>query len=186
MNLVIALIISGLLLIGIISGIISIYNQLVMLNFNVDKSYANLGVLLKQRVDEIPNLVKVVQENMQYEASLLEQITATRTRFLNTQVVNEKIELSNEMEKAMKSIFAISENYPDLKANQAFLSLQSRVSKIEDMIADRREFFNESVNMYNIGIHEFPNLILAKMFGYKNKALLQISEQEKQYNGIQF
>lgn len=186
MNLVIALIITGLLLIGIIGGIISIYNRLVMLNFNVDKSYANLGVLLKQRVDEIPNLVKVVQENMQYESHLLEQITAIRTRFLNTQMVNEKIELSNEMEKAMKSIFAISENYPDLKANQGFLDLQSRVSKIEDMIADRREFFNESVNMYNIGIHEFPNLILAKMFGYKDKTLLQISEQEKQYDGIQF
>jgi LemA protein len=109
-----------------------------------------------------------------------------RTRFLNTTNTEQKIELSNQMQNQMKSIFAVSENYPDLKTNQNFQLLQNRVSQIEDAIADRREFFNESVNMYNIGIGEFPNFILAKMMLYTRRQLMQISDQEKKYDGITF
>ncbi len=186
MAVVVSISIIVLLIVGIISLAISIYNKLIMLNFNIEKAFANIDVLLKQRADEIPNLIKVVKEHAQYESELLEDLTDARTRFLASKQTNEKVELSNQMDAAIKSIFAVSENYPDLKASQSFVNLQSRVSEIEDMIADRREFFNESVNMYNIGISEFPNLILAKMLAYQQKSLLQISEQEKAYDGIQF
>ena len=157
-----------------------------MLNNNVDKSFVNIDVLLKQRADEIPNLVKVVKESMRFEESLLTKLTDLRTQYLNANSAEEKVELSNQMQTQLKSIFAVAENYPDIKTSQNFLSLQSRVSQIEDAIADRREFYNESVTMYNIGIEEFPNLILAKIMLYGKKQLLQISEQEKKYDGITF
>lgn len=186
MNQIIALVIIILVAVGVISVIISAYNKLVMLKFNVGKAFANIDVLLKQRADEIPNLIKVVKEYSSYESGLLEKLTDMRTRFLNTSDPDKKVALSNEMDKAMRSVFAVSESYPDLKAAQSFTQLQARVSQLEDAISDRREFFNESITMYNIGIAEFPPVILAKLMGYKEKGLLEISEQEKQYNGVQF
>ena len=186
MNPLISYVIIAVLIAGIISVVISLYNRLVMLKFNVEKAYANIDVLLKQRADEIPNLINVVKESTHYEESVLTQLTNLRTQFLNSTSSNDKIKLSNEISGVVKSLFAVSENYPDLKANKNFLRLQGRVSEIEDTISDRREFFNESVNMYNIGIHEFPNLILANIMAYKDKSLLVITEQEKAYNGIKF
>jgi len=186
MNPLISYTIIGVLIVGVIGTIISIYNRLVMLKFNVEKAFANIDVLLKQRADEIPNLILVVKESMQYEESVLTKLTSLRTQFLNSTKSDEKITLSNEISNVVKSIFAVTENYPELKANKNFLRLQARASEIEDAISDRREFFNESVNMYNIGIHEFPNLILANILAYKDKSLLVITEQEKKYDGIKF
>jgi len=157
-----------------------------MLSNNVDKSFGNIDILLKQRADEIPNIIKVVKESMKFEESMLTKLTELRTQFLSASSTEEKVELSNQMQNQLKSIFAVAENYPDFKTSQNFLLLQNRVSQIEDAIADRREFFNESVTMYNIGIAEFPDLILAKLLMYKKKQLLQISEQEKKYDGINF
>ena len=186
MEKLIALIIVILIIVGIVSGIINIYNRLVMLKNNVVKSFANIDVLLKQRADEIPNLIAVVKESTKYESDLLEKLTNLRTQYLKTSDMDEKIELNNEIGKALKSVIAVSENYPDLKANTSFEELQRRVSHMEDLIADRREFYNESTNMYNIGIAEFPNVILSKMLGYKEKHMLYIAEEEKKYDGIQF
>lgn len=186
MNTIISYIIIGLLTIGLLSVIISAYNTLIMLKNNVNKSFFNIDVLLKQRADEIPNLIKVVKESMHYEETTLAKLTQLRTYFLKSTNNEDRLKLSNEMDNMVKSIFAVSENYPDLKANNNFMLLQQRVSDIEDAIADRREFYNESVNMYNIGIAEFPPLILAKVLGYQEKQLLQISENEKKYDGIKF
>lgn len=183
---IIAIVIAVLILIGLSSTIISIYNRLVMLKNNVAKAFGNIDILLKQRADEIPNLIKVLKESMRFEESMLSDLTRLRTEFLNTGSPDEKVGISNEMEKQMKTIFAVAENYPDLKSNSNLMALQTRVSQIEDAIADRREFYNESVNMYNIGIQEFPNFIFAKMMNFTEKNLLQISEQEKRYDGIAF
>lgn len=183
---ILAYVIIGLVILGLLNVLVSTYNQLVMLCNNVDKSFGNIDVLLKQRADEIPNLIKVVKESMKYEETMLTKLTDMRTRFLNANSTEEKVKLSNEMQNQMKSIFAVSENYPDLKTNQNFQLLQNRVSQIEDAISDRRELYNESVNMYNIGIAEFPNFILAKIMLYGKKQLLQITEQEKKYDGIAF
>ncbi len=176
----------AILVIIIISSIVSMYNKLVMLKFNVEKAFANIDIILKQRADEIPEVIKVLKESMRYEESVLEKLTQLRTSFLATKSNDEKITLSNDIASTLKSVFSVSENYPDLKVNQNFLSLQARVSQIEDAISDRREYFNESINMYNIGINEFPSFILAKFLFYKEKPLLVITEEEKKYNGIQF
>lgn len=181
-----AYVIIGLVVLGLLNVIVSTYNRLVMLKNNVDKSFGNIDVLLKQRADEIPNLIEVVKESMRFEESMLTKLTELRTQFLNANSLEEKIELSNQMQNQLKSVFAVAENYPDIKTSQNFQLLQGRVSQIEDAIADRREFYNESVTMYNIGIAEFPNLLLAKPMMYGKKQLLQISEQEKKYDGVAF
>jgi LemA protein len=181
-----AYVILALVVLGLLNVIVSTYNRLIMLSNNVDKSFGNIDILLKQRADEIPNIIKVVKESMKFEESMLTKLTELRTQFLSASSTEEKVELSNQMQNQLKSIFAVAENYPDIKTSQNFLLLQNRVSQIEDAIADRREFFNESVTMYNIGIAEFPDLVLAKLLMYKKKQLLQISEQEKKYDGINF
>jgi LemA protein len=183
---ILAYVIIGLVALGLLNTLVYSYNQLVMLKNNVDKSFKNIDVLLKQRADEIPNLIKVVKESTKYEDEILTKLTEARTRFLNANSVADKLEQATEMQNQLKTFFAIAENYPDLKANQNFQLLQNRVSQIEDAISDRRELFNESVTMYNIGIAEFPNLILAKLMLYKKQQLLLITEQEKKYDGITF
>ncbi|WP_282057153.1 LemA family protein [Maribacter luteus] len=186
MNNIILIIVLALILVYIVSSGVKIYNRLVMLNQNVDKNFANIDVLLKQRADEIPELVKIVTKYMEYEEGLLTKVTELRTRYLNASNNDNKVKAANEMDKAFAHILAVSENYPDVKANASFLSLQQRVSELEDHLADRRELYNDSVNLYNIGIKEFPTLLLAKPMGYGKKELLQISEKEKQYDGVQF
>ena len=183
---IIGFVILALIILFIITSGVRIYNRLVMLNLNVDKSFANIDVLLKQRADEIPELIKIVKKYMEYEEGLMTKVTELRTKFLNATNNDNKIKTANELNKAFANILAVSENYPDLKANTSFVSLQGRVSELENHLADRRELYNDSVNLYNIGINEFPALLLAKPLGYSNKELLQISEIEKQYHGVQF
>ncbi len=186
MEKIIGIIILVLVIIGIVSFAIRIYNKLVMLRFNIDKSFANIDVLLKQRADEIPNLITTVKEYMSFEKETLSELTALRVAYLNTENPEEKIRTYNKLSEGVSKIMVLSEDYPDLKSNNSFITLQQRVSELEDHIADRRELFNESVNMYNIGIHEFPTIILAKMLGDKQRSLLVISNEEKQYDGVQF
>ena len=183
---IIGFIVLSLLVVFIITRVIRIYNRLVMINLNVDKAFANIDVLLKQRADELPELVKIVKKYIDYEENLLTDITKMRTTLLNANDSDKKVKTYNELSAAFSKIIAVSENYPDLKANNSFLALQQRVSEIEDHISDRRELFNESTNLYNIGINEFPALLMAKPLGYKEKTLLQISDTEKKYDGIQF
>lgn len=186
MGKIIGIVIIIIIVIAIISYVIKLYNRLIMLKFNVDKSFANIDVLLKQRVDEIPNLITIVKEYKAYEEDILNRLTLLRTQYMDTGNPDEKIELQNTISKMFSKIIAVSENYPELKANDSFIKLQERVSQLEDHITDRREFFNDSVNMYNIGIHEFPNVIIAKSIGLKPKTLLQISSPEKEYDGVKF
>lgn len=186
MNQLVATILAVFLGGAVISFFINLYNKLVMLKFNTEKSYANIDVILKQRADEIPNLITVAKQYMNHESDLLGHLTELRTFYNSTSDSNKKTELANETSSALKSFFAVSENYPTLLSNNNFIELQKRVSGLEDKIADRREFFNDSINLYNIGIHEFPNSILAGILGYKNKVLLQVSEAEKKYDGVKF
>lgn len=186
MNQTVAIIILIVLGVSIISFLIGLYNKLVMLKFNVEKAYGNIDVVLKQRADEIPNLVNVAKHFMNYEENVLTRLTELRTSYNSATNSDKRTEIANETSKALSSFFAVSENYPDLKSNNNFLELQKRVSELENKIADRREFFNDSVNLYNIGIHEFPNVLLAGILGYKDKTLLEIANSEKQYDGVQF
>lgn len=181
----ITLIVGLLLIIIAFSFFIGIFNKLVMLKNNIEKAFMNIDVILKQRADEIPELVKVTSAYLEHEKSMLTNLTKLRTDFLNSTTIDEKIASSTELTKATKSLFAVSENYPALLSNNNFLELQKRVSQMEDKIADRREYYNDSVNLYNIGIQEFPNLLLAGLIGYRQKNLFIVSSEEKAYNGIQ-
>jgi len=163
---------------------INIYNRLVMLKFNADKAFANIDILLMQRADEIPNLVKVLDRHTTYEKETLQRLTELRTRCKSVTNQDEKVTTHNEMASLLSGALAVSENYPELKSNASFLALQQRVSALEDNISDRREFFNESINLYNIGTQQFPDLFLAKLMSYELKPLLLVTDEEKQYDGI--
>lgn len=186
MNEIIFYIITGLLAFAFFSLIIGVYNKFILLKNNIEKSFSNIDILLKQRTDEIPNLIKVVKESKTYEAETLETLTRLRTGFINASSTDEKVTIANALDKNIKSVIAVVENYPELKANNNFVLLQERISHIEESIADRRELYNDSVTLYNIALQEFPNLIFAKLFLFSKKTLLQITEQEKQYHGINF
>ena len=166
------------MILGVIGYVVGIYNALVQVSNNVDKAWANIDVLLKQRHDELPKLIETCKAYMKHEKTLLEDLTKARTEFLNSSTIEAKTKAENSIQQSLKSVFAVSENYPDLKANQNFLQLQSRISELENQISDRREFFNESVNIYNIQIEQFPDFILANNMKYAKKTLLSISKTD--------
>ncbi len=177
-------IIIGLLIIFVIISIflfvIILFNNYIKLKNLVDKSFSNIDVVLKQRANEIPNLVNVVKAYANHEKQVLENISLARSNLLNsTDTGNVKEIAKNEdiLSHSLKSLFAVSENYPDLKANKNFLELQKRISDIEDIIADRREFYNDSVNNYNIWIESFPNNIIVKIFNAKKRDLFETEQR---------
>jgi LemA protein len=172
--------------IGVVGYFVGIYNGLIMVRNNIDKAWANIDVLLKQRHDELPKLIDTCKGYMKYEQSVLEKITQARTAFMSATSVEDKTKAENLLNQSLKTLFAVSENYPDLKANQNFMQLQGRISGLENEIADRREFFNESVNVYNIRIQQFPDVILANSLGYTRRSMLEIAAEDKTDVKVQF
>ena len=161
---------------------IVIYNRLVALKHNVAKSWSNIDVLLKQRHDELPKLVETCKQYMGYEQETLRQVMNARNA---VHVARERADLADlgsaesALHKGLINLFALAEDYPDLKANQSFQNLQSRISALEDAIADRREFYNEGVNRNNVRIEQFPDVIVARQFGFQAFTLLQVEEAHK-------
>lgn len=165
--------------IGFFSWVISIYNGLIELKNNITKSWANIDVLLKQRTDEIPNLIAAVKGYMKHEKDLLIELTNARTSIIGASSLSGKAKADKEISGALKSIFAVSENYPSLKANENFLKLQQRITAIENELADRREFYNDSVNIYNIRIQSIPDVFFAKMLGFVKQEMYKVSDEDK-------
>ncbi len=186
MALIVMLFLAGFVIIGLALYFVSIYNGLVRLSRDVDKNWSNIDVMLKQRYDEIGKLVKVCEGYMKYERETLEKITSLRTDYMRAGSVEEKGKIDGAITGALKTIFAVAENYPDLKTNNNFIQLQTRISEIENNISDRREFYNDSVNFYNIRIHQIPDMIVAGMLGYKDKTLFKVSEEERKDVDIKF
>ncbi len=164
----------------------SMYNGLVELRVNIDRAWANIGVLLKQRYDEIPNLMGTVKGYMKYEKGVLEEVTKARTQFLSAQTVGEKAKADASLSGALKTLFAVAENYPQLKANENFLQLQGRISALENEIADRREFYNNSVMLLNTRIKMIPDMFVANIMGLKEKEFFKVAEEEKQVVKVSF
>lgn len=161
---------------------ISIYNNLVALKHNVSKAWSNIDVLLKQRHDELPKLVEVCKQYMGYEQETLEKVMQARTKVHSAQASGDMQALGaaeGQLRLGLGNLFAVAEAYPDLKANSNFQHLQERISGLENAIADRREFYNESVNLLNIRIEQFPDVIIANNFGFKAAELLEFEEEEK-------
>jgi LemA protein len=157
-----------------------LYNELVGLRNENDRAFANIDVLLKQRHDEIPNLVSCVKGYMDHERQTLETVTLARTASIGAASVAQKAQADVRLTGALHALFAVAERYPDLKANQNFLALQRRISELEERIADRREFFNDDVATYNTRIAQLPEVFLARQIGLKPRQLFQVTEQERQ------
>lgn len=169
------------ILIVVIVYAITLYNQLVTLKHNVDKAWSNIDVLLKQRHDELPKLVETCKQYMQYEQDTLEKVMQARSAVSNAREKGDVAALGpaeTQLRMGLGNLFAVAEAYPDLKANDNFQHLQARISGLENAIADRREFYNESANLNNIRIEQFPDVILARMFNFIARELLEFSEEE--------
>ena len=164
---------------GIMVYAVGIYNTLVRLSNNIDKAWSNIDVILKQRHDELPKLVKVCNSYMTHERETMERVTSARSVYSLSTSVDEKAKAENELTRALGRLFAVAEQYPDLKANQDFLNLQERISGLENTIADRREFYNESVNIYNIRIEQIPAVWVAQQTGYRARPLLTVAESDR-------
>ena len=166
---------------GLVFYVISIYNHLVRLKHNVSKAWSNIDVLLKQRHDEIPKLVETCKQYMKYEQETLEKVMQARSQVSEARQ-NQDVPGLGAAEGALRmglgQLFALAEDYPELRANDNFQHLQGRISSLENTIADRREFYNESVNINNIGIETFPDLIVARLFGFGPRDLLEFEATE--------
>jgi len=158
---------------------ITIYNSLVRLRNNIDKSWSNIDVLLKQRHDELPKLIETCKGYMQYEQRTLQLIVEARTAFLRATTVTQKAQADTLISGALKTLFAVAENYPDLKANSSFMQLQHRITDLEELIADRREFFNDSVNTFNIRIQQLPDVFVARLMNLQPRELFKVREEER-------
>jgi len=168
-----------LLVVGVFAYFITIYNSLVRLKNDIDKAWANIDVLLKQRHDELPKLIETCKGYMQYEQKTFQLITEARTAFMKAGTVGEKAQADNMISGALKSLFAVSENYPELKANNNFIQLQKRISELEEKIADRREFFNDDVNTYNIRIQQLPDVFIAGLMHLQRRDLFKVAEEDR-------
>jgi LemA protein len=164
---------------GVAVYAVLLYNELVRLRNDNDRAWANIDVLLKQRHDEVPNLVASVKGYMEHERQTLETVTQARTASLSAASISQKARADLLLTGALRSLFAVAERYPDLKANQNFLALQNRISELEERIADRREFFNDDVATYNTRIRQIPEVVLARMMELKPRQLFQVSEQDR-------
>lgn len=176
-------IVVGLLFFLIVAGVliyaIIIYNELVRLRNDNDRAWANIDVLLKQRHDEIPNLVETVKGYMQHEKQTLLAVTEARAASMSAATVGQKAQADLLLAGALRGLFAVAENYPQLKANDNFLKLQNRISELEERIADRREFFNDDVNTYNTRIRQIPDVFLANFMALKPREMFKVSDEDR-------
>ncbi len=182
----VVLIAFGLAVVITVGYFIGIYNQLVQIKVNVDKSWSNIEVLEKQRYDEIPKLVKVCEGYMQYERGTLQKVMEARTKYLQAQGPAGMAQAGADLAGALKSLFAVAEAYPDLKANQNFTQLQGRVTALENEIADRREFYNESVTINNARIQQIPYVFVAGRLAMTAREMYKVSAAETVSPEIKF
>ena len=157
-----------------------VYNGLVRLQNEIGRAWANIDVLLKQRHDEIPNLVACVKGYMDHERQMLEAVTQARAASINAASIPQKAQADLLLTGALRSFFVVAERYPQLKANQNFLALQDRISEVEERIAGRREFFNDAVNTYNTRIAQLPDVLLARGMKLQPRQMFLVNEQERQ------
>ncbi len=161
--------------------IVMTYNSLVVLKNNVSKAWANIDVLLKQRNDELPKLIDTCKAYMQHEAQVLESVVKARIGVDAALANHDATELSQAeaaMVTSLGGLYAVAENYPDLKANQTFINLQQRITGLENQIADRREFYNDTANINNVRIEQFPDLFVASIFRFAKAKLLRFAKDE--------
>jgi LemA protein len=159
-----------------------IFNQLVALKHNIGKAWSNIDILLKQRHDELPRLVETCKQYMHFEQETLEKVMRARSQVASARESHNIAELG-QAEGALRlglgNLFAVAEAYPELKTNETFQHLQARITGLENAIADRREFYNDSVNISNVRVEQFPDTVVARLFGFRQFPLLRFAAGEK-------
>ena len=166
--------------------IIGLFNRLVRLKNQVKNSFAQIDVQLKRRNDLIPNLIETVKGYMKHEREVLENVTKARTAVMSATSPDKKADASNALTNTLKSLFAVSENYPDLKANQNFMQLQEEITGTENKIAYSRQHYNDMVMLFNTKIQTFPNNVFANMLGFKEERSFEATAQERENVKVSF
>jgi LemA protein len=176
----------GFVIVGSIGYFLSLYNGLVETKNNVGRSWANVDVLLKQRHDEIPKLVKTCEAYMQHERAVFDKLSEARATVQSAKSVAQRAEAEGQVGRALGGILAVAENYPDLKADQGFRSLQQRISELENQIADRREFYNDVVTLFNTRLEQIPDSWVAQGMNLTPAELYKVTEQDREDPRIEF
>ena len=166
----------------IVLWVISTYNSFVRKKMKVENSWGQIDVQLQRRFDLIPNLVNCVKGYMEHEKDTLAKVTELRTSWANTNSVEEKLELDNQLSGALKTIMAVSEAYPDLKANQNFSELQEELKNTENKLSYSRQFYNDSATIYNMALSVFPTNLIASMFHFTAEKLFSVDSNEARKN----
>ena len=166
----------------LVIAIIGMYNGLVQSKIKVDNAWSQIDVQLQRRFDLIPNFVETVKGYMTHEKETFTKISELRTSWANTQTISEKAEIDNQLSSSLKTIMAVSENYPELKANQNFSELSEELRNTENKISFSRQFYNDSVTMYNTKLQVFPSNIIASMFNFKPRDLFKAESDESRKN----
>jgi LemA protein len=166
-------------ILGVIAYVVTIFNGLIALKNDIAKAWANIDILLKQRHDELSKLLDVCKGYMDYERDTLQKITQARSMYQQAVSVDQKAQADQSMTSALRGFFAVAENYPQLKANDNFTRLQSRITELESQIADRREFYNDSVNTFNIRIQQMPDTFVASFMNLTPRTMFKVEEGDK-------
>ena len=166
----------------IIIAIIAMYNSLVTMRQRVKNAWSQIDVQLQRRFDLIPNLVETVKGYMEHEADVLTKVTDLRSSWAEAKTVDEKAKLDNQLSESLKTIMAVAENYPDLKANQNFSELQTELTNTENKISYSRQFYNDTVTRYNTKLELFPSNIIASIFNFKVEDLFEVDNQDARKN----
>ncbi len=170
----------------VILAFIIYYNRFTILENRIDNSLSQIDVQLKKRADLVPNLLNSVKGYMKHEKSLIKEVTEARKHLVGAKTLPERAKAGAELQAALKSIFAIAENYPNLKANENFIQLQNELSAIEDKIAYARQHYNDSILSYNNGVETFPGVFFANLYNKKEKQMLSIPAEERAVPKVEF
>lgn len=170
------------IIVVLIIAVIAMYNSLVTLRQRVKNAWSQIDVQLQRRFDLIPNLIETVKGYMAHEAEVLTKVADLRSSWADATTVEQKSQLDSQLSDALKTIMAVAENYPDLKANQNFLELQTELTNTENKISYSRQFYNDSVTRYNTKLEVFPSNLIASMFKFKPEELFEVNDEETRKN----
>lgn len=182
----ILIIVVVIIIIFLVGTVAHMYNNLVSLRNRVKNSYSQIDVQLKRRNDLIPNLVETVKGYAAHEKGVFEEVTKARSNLMNASNIQETSKADGELTGALKSLFAVAENYPELKANSNFQQLQSELSETEDKISYARQFYNDVVYKYNNACQQFPSNLIANAFGFKESEFFEAPVEEKEVPKVEF
>ena len=182
----IVLLVFGLMVVGAVLYFVTLYNGLIALDKDTKRSWSNIDVLLKQRHDELPKLVSTVEGYMAHERETLERVIRARSAVADARGPAQTATADSQLTSALRQLFALAENYPELKADQSFAHLQGRISQLEEQIADRREFYNHAVNQFNVRIQQIPDVFIANMLNFDQREYFKVAEEDRRDVEINF